>query len=511
MKPSRWLLGASAAAALAGCAIGPDYQRPEAAQPAQYRLDTGQLTVAADSDWWNSFGDPVLNALVDAALRNNYDVRIAAARVDEFRGQLMVARSGLFPQLNLGASAARQRSGTFNGTPFQSLQHPINTYQLAGSASWELDLWGRIRRQSEAAEAGLWDAEYARRGVVLALAASVVQGYATLRGLDAQLDVAQQTLQTRTKSLDIFNQRYAGGVISQVELSQAQNDYYVAEGSIPPLRASIAQTENALSVLLGREPGPIERGLPITQLTAPAAGADLPATLLSRRPDVLQAEQTAVAANAQYGAAEALYLPAVNLSGLFGALATSPAGLWDSASRIWGISAGLTQPIFQGGAIRGQVQSAKAQREAAIYSYQGTVLAALADVNSSLANSIETRNRLSSLLSQEKALTIYADQSQARYEGGFTSYLEVTDAQEKLFTVQLQTIQGYVDVLTGAAGLYKSLGGGWQAVPDVVRNAGMTGDARATGVTRAASAAPPSPPAQNTPATPSVPPAQTTQ
>ncbi|MCY1287401.1 Outer membrane protein OprJ [compost metagenome] len=231
-------------------------------------------------------------------------------------------------------------------------------------------------------------------------------------------------------------------------------------------------------MLLGREPGPIERGKPVGELQPPSIGADLPAALLSRRPDVLQAEQAAIAANAQLGAAQALYLPAVNLSGLFGAIASSPAGLWDSASRVWGIGAGLTQPIFQGGAIRGQVQTASAQRDQAMMAYQGTVLAALADVNSALSNGIETRNRLVSLRQQEKSLVVYADQSSARYEGGYSSYLEVTTAQEKLFAAQLQAVQGQVDVLTGTAALYKSLGGGWPSVPPGVRDAGMQGDAK---------------------------------
>jgi len=478
MKARAWMLGACTLAALGGCAIGPDYQRPQTPEVPQYRVDTGPLTIAADSDWWNQFNDPVLNALVDTALTNNYDVRIAAARIEEFRGQLMVARSGLFPQLNLTASAARQRLGTFNGTPFASLERPINTYQLLANASWEIDLWGRIRRQAEAAEASLWNAEYARRGVVLALAASVVQGYATLRGLDAQLEVAKQTLESRASGLDIFRQRYEGGVISQMELAQAENDFYVAEGSIPPLRSSIALTENALSVLLGREPGPIERGKTIIELQAPGLGADLPATLLSRRPDVLQAEQAAVAANAQLGAAEALYLPAVNLSGLFGAVATTPGALWHSASQVWGFGAGLTQPIFQGGAIRGQVKTASAQRDEAMLAYQRTVLEALADVNTALANGTETRARLGSLRQQEKSLTIYADQAYARYEGGYSSYLEVTNAREKLFDAQLAAIQGQVDTLNSTAALYKSLGGGWPSVPEAVRNAGMQGDAR---------------------------------
>ncbi|WP_454757366.1 efflux transporter outer membrane subunit [Cupriavidus campinensis] len=482
-------MSAACLAILGGCAIGPDYARPEAAEPPNYRIDSGVLTVAADSDWWNSFNDPVLTAMVEAALRSNYDARIAAARIDEFRGQLMVARSGFYPQLNATASAARQKSGSFNGTPFAALGGPRNSYEALLNASWEIDLWGRIRRQAESAEASLWNAEYTRRGVVLALAASVVQGYATLRGLDAQLEVARATLDARGRALDIFQQRYQGGVISQVELSQAENDFYSTEATIPPLRTSIAQTENALSVLLGREPGPVERGKPVNELTAPAIGADLPAALLARRPDVLQAEQTAVAANAQVGAALALFLPSVNLSGFFGALATSPAGLWQSASQIWGFGANLAQPVFQGGAIRGQVNTAEALRDQAMLGYQFSVLNALADVNNQLSNGIETRNRLGSLRRQEQSLLIYADQSSARYEGGYSSYLEVTDAQEKLFTVQLAAIQGQVDVLTGTASLYKALGGGWPAIPSDVRDAGLTGDARAT-------VPPPPPPAK---------------
>ena len=205
MSPRVWMLAACAAATLGGCAIGPNYQRPETPEVAQYRLDTSALAIAADSDWWNQFSDPVLNALVDAALAGNYDIRIAAARIDEFRGQLMVARAGFFPQLNLSASAARQSIGSLNSTQFGS--GTGNTYQLLANANWEIDLWGRIRRQAEAAEASLWNAEYERRGVVLALAASVVQGYATLRGLDAQLDVAQQTLASRASGLEIFRQR----------------------------------------------------------------------------------------------------------------------------------------------------------------------------------------------------------------------------------------------------------------------------------------------------------------
>ncbi len=464
----------AATISLLGCAIGPDYQRPQTAAQTAYPHAEGQNTgSAADIAWWSAFGDPVLASLVDEAEHNNYDVRVAAARIEQFRGQLEATRAGLFPQIGASFGADRQKRSLFADTPLSSFDGPSNQFQIQGSASWEIDLWGKLRRQTEAAKADLWSAEYARRGVALSLAASVAQGYLTLRGLDAQLAIAQQTLDARAHALEIFKLRYEHGVISEMELSQAQDDYYSTQAAIPPLRASIAQTENALSVLLGRGPGPIARGdTPLTALTPPPLVADAPVNLLNRRPDLLQAEQNAVAANALVGAAEALYLPSLNLSAFIGQAAGTAGALWHGASEIWGVSAGLTQPIFEGGAIQGQVRMARSQREQAMLSYQGAVLSALADVDTALSATKESGERLASLDNQQDALTIYANQSSARYEGGYSSYLEVTNAQEKLFNAQLAAVQGRIDLLTGYVSLYKALGGGWDQLPDDVRNAG---------------------------------------
>lgn len=473
MKARYLTLALAGCLSFAGCAIGPDYARAPTAAPDAYRnAPAPSMQVDPDIAWWRAFGDPVLASLVDEAVRNNYDARVAAVRLEQYRGQLEAARAGLFPQLGATFGANRERRSVFAGTPLAGFDGPDNQFQLRGSVSWEIDLWGKIRRQTEAARANLWAAEYARRGVALSLAASVAQGYLTLRGLDAQLAIAQQTLDARAHALDIFKLRYAHGVISEVELSQAQDDYYSTQAAIPPLRASIAQTENALSVLLGRAPGPIARGQPLGALTPPPLGADTPVALVNRRPDLLQAEQTAVAANALVGAAEALYLPSLDIGAFIGQAAGTMGGLWHGASRIWGLSAGVAQPIFEGGAIQGQVRAARSQSEQARLAYQGAVLSALAEVDTAYATTREAESRLASLDNQQDALTVYSKQSSARYESGYSSYLEVTTAQEKLFSAQLAAVQGRVDLLNGYVTLYKALGGGWGALPDDVRSAG---------------------------------------
>ncbi|KML46655.1 multidrug transporter [Burkholderia cepacia] len=459
--------------ALSGCTIGPDYRRPETAAPDAYPHAPGLgAQVDPDVGWWRAFGDPVLADLVDEAVRDNYDARVAAARIEQFRGQLEAARAGLFPQIGASFDAKRGKRSIFSGTPLVDFDGPNNQFQLLGSLSWEIDLWGKIRRQVEAANADLWGAEYARRGVALSLAASVAQGYLTLRGLDAQLAITQQTLDARAHALEIFRLRYAHGVISEMELSQAKDDYYATQAAIPPLRASITKTENALSVLLGRAPGLISRGRPIDALTPPSLASDAPAALVSRRPDLLEAEQNAVAANALVGAAEALYLPSLDLSAVIGQAATTMSGLWHGASRIWGLSGSIAQPIFEGGAIHGQVRAVRSQSEQARLAYQGAVLSALAEVDTAFAATREAETRLASLDNQQDALTVYTQQSSARYESGYSSYLEVTTAQEKLFSAQLAAVQGRVDLLTNYVTLYKALGGGWRAMPNAVHEVG---------------------------------------
>ncbi|OMG75200.1 efflux transporter outer membrane subunit [Burkholderia ubonensis] len=459
--------------ALAGCAIGPDYERPVTGAPHVYRhAETADAFVDHDGAWWLGFGDPVLASLVEEAMRSNYDARIAAARIEQFSGQVQATRAGLFPSVGASSAANREKRSLFAGTPLEGFDGPNDRFQVQGGVNWEIDLWGRIRRQTEAAKADLWAAEYARRGIALSLAASVAQGYFTLRGLDAQLEIAQRTLDARGHALDIFTLRRAHGVISDMELSQAQDDYFATQAAIPPLRANIVRIENALSVLLGREPGPIERGRAVSLMTLPPLAADPPINLLNRRPDLLRAEQGAVAANALFGAAQTLHLPSLSLSGFIGQAAGGTGALWHGASQIWGISAGLSQPIFQGGAIRGQVRIAGSQREQALLAYQGAVLKAIAEVDDALVGAQQSAVRLGSLNSQKDALAVYANQASARYEGGYSSFLEVTNAQEKLFNAQLADVQGRVDLLSAYVALYKALGGGWASVPRDVRQAG---------------------------------------
>jgi len=464
--------GAVAAAftLVTACTVGPDYTRAPLAQPAQYRVATGDPHANADIAWWDSLNDPSLSALVDEAMHNNYDVRIASARLEQFRGQLETARAGLFPQVGASFGAARQRTGTFSQIPaLQSLDGPNNSFQALGTVSWEIDLWGKTRRMTEAARADLLGSEYARRGVILGLAAAVVEGYVNLLGLDAQLEIAQHTLAQRGQALDIIQQRYAGGVVSEMELSQSQDAYYATEAAIPPIVSAIGQTENALSVLTGRPPGPIVRGRTITELAIPEIPADLPSSLLARRPDVLQAEQNAVAANAGIGAAEALWLPNIGLTASGGQISSSTASLWNKAAQVWGLSASVTQPLFEGGAIHGQVRQAKSLSEQTVFTYQETVLSALADVNDALLNEQQTRLQLDSVAHQVDSLQTYLLQAQRRYEAGYSSYLEVTTAEDKLLSSQLQQTQSETNRLTGIIQIYLALGGGWTAVPADIR------------------------------------------
>jgi multidrug efflux system outer membrane protein len=467
---------------LSACMVGPNYVRPPVAEPPSYRpapLDGQAMAGDPDVAWWNDMGDPVLVGLVESAMRNNYDARIAAARIEQFRGQLQIARSGLFPQVGASFGATREKSSRFGGTALAALDGPGNTYQGLASVSWEIDLWGRTRRLSEAALANLWGAEYARRAEVLSLAAAVVQGYVTLRALDAQLDIARLTLKARADAMELFRLRYQGGVVSEMQYAQAQTAYWETQSVIPPLLQSRAQTENALSVLTGLPPGPVVAGKPIAELKAPLFQADLPVNLLSRRPDLLQAEQAAIAANALVGANEALYLPALDLTGFIGQASGSFGNLWKSASKVWSLGAGLTQPVFEGGAISGQVAQARSQSKQAALAYQAAVLDALVDVDNALQADRQSRERGVMIGHEVDSLRVYLEQASARFEGGYSSYLEVTDAQEKLFSAQLNQVQAKSDTLIGLTALYKALGGGWNSVPADVIAAGETGTAPA--------------------------------
>ncbi|WP_321878531.1 efflux transporter outer membrane subunit [Paraburkholderia bannensis] len=443
---------------LAACAVGPDYHRPTVDTPATYRFAAGSGEVVDPSlDWWKQFNDPVLDDLVEKALVQNKDLGIAAARVEEYYGKYVVTRAGLFPQINASFDPTRSRGVPAPGYP------PLvgNQFQLQGTVSWELDLFGRLRRLTEAARASYLGTQSAQQATRIAIIANVATSYLKLRDLDNQLTIANETLKSRAGSVSLFEERFSGGVVSQLQVSQAKSEYESAQTSVFSIQQQIAQQEDAISLLLGQNPGPIPRGKPITQLSAPAIPAGLPSTLIERRPDILEAEQALIAANASIGAARAQYFPDISITGLFGAASTALSGLWTGPARVWSFAGAVTQPIFHGGAIAGSVHEAEAQHQEALLSYQQTIQQAFADVENALVGVARTRDQLDATTRQVAALTQYSSLSRDLYEGGYTSYLEVLDAERSLFSAQIQQSQLQDQQLAQIVSLYKALGYGW--------------------------------------------------
>ena len=447
-----------AACALTAC-VGQPYDRPELAIPAQYRYALAETQGAADTRWWTQFDDPALDALVTEALVNSEDLRIAAARVDQFGGAQLTTRAPLFPAIGYGASAGREsRSELVYGPGADEAA----SFASAGlTAGWEIDVWGRVRNLAAAADAEWRASEADRRATVLSLVSAVVSGYVSLLSLDEQLETSRRTLASRRQALDVFEKRHRGGVISGVELSQAQSQYEVAAASIPLLQQQIAQLENALSVLVGRNPGPVVRDRTLVELQAPTLPAGLPSEILEQRPDVVSAEQSLIAANARLSAARALYYPSISLTGLLGVASLDLDELFDDGSDTWNYSGSVTGPIFQGGAILGVNRQAEAQRAQLLASYEKTVQRAFADVEDALVATRTTAERNEAQRRQVEALRNYARLARKRFEGGYSSYLEVLDAESSLFSAELLYSQGRREQLLAHVDLYKALGGGW--------------------------------------------------
>ena len=451
---------------LGACMMGPDYVRPPVDAPAAWRLSESAARDLANTTWWEQFDDPVLNELVSIALRENKDLLIAAARIDEFAGNYGFVRSSLFPQIGAGYEPRRQKdiSAVVIGTSGDGITY--NSYEAVLSASWEIDIWGRIRRQTEAARAQLVASEEGRQAVILSLVGSVAGSYINLRSLDRQLEIARSTANVRRESYEIFKLRFEGGVISLLELSQNKSQYEEALATIPGIEKAIAQQENGLSVLLGRNPGPIVRGKDIDHLIVPAIPAGLPSELIERRPDLRRAEQNLIAANALIGAAKAAYFPSISLTGLFGFASGNLSNLFNSQNRFWQYSAPISMPIFTAGAIAGQVQAAEATQQQALFSYQKAIQEAFREVNDALVNQYQTGVQLLAQKRQVQALEQYSETARLRYDNGYTSFIEVLDAERSLFNVQLQYTQTQQTQLQAMVNLYKAMGGGWVAEAD---------------------------------------------
>lgn len=452
----RWVALTLLVPLLNACTVGPDYVRPTVDTPLSWRVTDQDAKDLANTVWWEQFNDPVLNDLIAVALSGNKDLLIASARIEEYEGRYGVSRAGLFPQVGLGADASQQntRSGSTQKGNYGS-------YDTMLSTSWEIDLWGKIRRQNEAARAQVVASEEGRQGVILSLVASVASAYINLRDLDRQLEIATSTAKSREASYAVFQDRYAGGVISTLELSQNKSQYEEALANIPSLEKSIAQQENALSLLLGRNPEPIARGKSIDDLGVPAVPEGLPSSLLERRPDIREAEQNLIAANAQIGAAKAAYYPSISLTGVLGVASGNLSSLFSGAASTWQYGAAVNVPIFSAGRIGSQVKVAEAQQQQALFAYQKAIQNAFREVNDALVDQEKTLTQLDAQRLQVDSLKQYAETARLRYDNGYTSYIEVLDAERSLFNAQLQYTRTQQTRLQAMVNLYKAIGGGW--------------------------------------------------
>lgn len=447
---------------LVGCAVGPDYRRPVVETPRSWSIEEKDARDLADTAWWEQLNDLVLNDLVAAALRGNKDVKIAAARVEEFSGRLSVSRGASLPQVGAGASAGREGLSRSGLPPIPSTSATVgNLYQASAGASWEIDLFGQLRRATEAARSDLLATEEGKRATILSLVGSVVGEYVNLRDLDEQLEIARRTAQSREDSYRIFRLRFQGGLISELELNQAKSEYEQALATVPALERAIAQREHSLSALLGRNPGPIPRGAPIYRLGLPAVPAGLPSELLERRPDIRRAEQELIAANARIGVARAQYFPSISLTGAFGGTSTDLSALFGGPARTWSYFVPVSVPIFAGGIIAGQVKVAEAQREQLLLRYQKAIQNAFRDMEDALSDQLRTREQLEAQGRRVETLRNYARVARLRFDNGYTSYIEVLDAERSLFDAELAYLQTRGALYQALVNLYMAMGGGW--------------------------------------------------
>jgi multidrug efflux system outer membrane protein len=462
-EPDRtcWPLVLFLALTLAGCVVGPDYVQPQVESPETWRVDYAAAADVTNMLWWEQFEDPVLNELIDIALKENWDVRIAAARVEEFTARVDIAFSEYLPQVGYATRANRRRISLSDPDTAPGLDRTASQFFGQANLTWELDLWGRIRRSNEAARAELLAQEENRRTVILSLISSVASSYVRLRELDRQLQLAFDTLETRAESLRLFKLKFKGGVVSQMELAQARTNYEQAAVKIPAFQRTIALTENALSVLLGRNPRAIPRGKTIDELILPPVPEGLPSTLLARRPDIRSAEQNLIAANALIGVARAQYFPTISLTGLLGVTSDSLSSLFGDPTSMWRIGGDALGPIFAGGRISAQVHASEAVQRQALLSYLQTVQTAFKEVNDGL---IEVQKRREQLEVQGRRVEAYSDYyrlARLRYDEGFAEYLTVLDSERFLFDAQIDYIRIQGTLYVALVTTYKAMGGGW--------------------------------------------------
>ena len=448
------------------CALGPDYTRPELPAPETFREQPAQMESIADLPWFEVFRDDALGGYVREALENNRDLQLAAARVEQARYLAAVARSPLFPQLGYDAGTARGDQALLGSpAPGTSLE---NSSLLAANLFWEIDVWGRIRRSAEAARAELFATEAVRRGVVLSLVSAVAQSYYELLELDLEREIAQSSVQAYQETYHLFQRQFEGGVTSKLDPLRADAALAQAEASLRFVELAIVAKENELSVLLGRPAGGLARGAGLTaQTLPPEVPSGIPSQLLERRPDLLEAEQTLVAANARIGVAFTGYFPRIGLSALGGSASADLSDLLDSGTGLWSLAASAAGPIFTAGQTTYDWRAAQAASDASHAAYEGTVLNSLREVSDALT----AREKLALVrVQQERAVAALRESvkmATTRYVSGLSSYFEVLDAQQELYPAEFALARTRRDEQLAVVALYRALGGGWNAdVPE---------------------------------------------
>jgi outer membrane protein, multidrug efflux system len=463
---------------LMGCSVGPNYKRPVATVPTAYRGASPSNTPAesaaapastptpgtsatislGDEKWWEVFQDQELQGLIRTALKNNYDVRIAATRVLQARAQLGITRADQFPILTAGGTVSSVRNPTIGPIP----SYELTLGEIAGSASWNVDFWGKYRRATESARATLLANQWAQKAVIATLVANVASSYFQLRQLDLELEISKRTLGSRQDSLELTKTLEEHGINSLLDVRQSEQLAYTAAAEVPDLERQIEQQENAISILLGNNPGDIPRGLKLTeQPHSPEVPVGLPSTLLERRPDIREAEQNLIAANAQIGVARAAYFPQISLTGTAGYESAKLTDLFQGPAGVWNLLGSVTQPIFEGGRLKSNVRLTEAQREQLLLTYQQTIQGAFRDVS----NALVAYRKFREFRIQQEHLTESAQDaarlSETRFKAGTADYLEVLTNETNSFSAELTLAQAQGNELNALVQLYQALGGGW--------------------------------------------------
>ena len=449
---------------LAGCTVGPNYKRPTVNVPTDYRdsvaAQAATVSSLGNEKWWDVYQDPVLVQLIHTALQQNYDVRIAATRVLQAQAQLGITRANQFPSASVGAGVFSQQNAKVSSL-FPAYE--VNAGQINLSVIWNLDFWGKYRRQTEAARAQMLASEWGQQAVISSLVANVATAYFELRALDSELEIAKRTLGSRQQSLQLTQVLETHGSASDLDVSQSEQLVYTASETIPDLERQIQQQENLLSILLSENPGSIPRGRALTEQPVPdSVPAGLPSELLERRPDVLEAEANMMAANAQIGVAKAAFFPSIALTGTGGLESNQLSRFISAPSEAWLGALSVAQPIFEGGALRSQLKLSRAQYQETVVAYEQTVQSALEQVSNALIASQKDRQ-----FREQQELLVQATERSDRlslilYKQGGASYLQVLTNDTNYFSAELNLVQAQLNERLALVQLYQSLGGGWQ-------------------------------------------------